>query len=94
MRTVGVDFHGYILVVGFEVAEGGTNDVFDGRSIGVGEGIDIVEIKRWTRESGTFESPRLANALADNEQFRIRCLLAIADFNGQDFDPQTFRRMN
>lgn len=85
MRTVGVEYDGLVLVVGFEVHDA----------------IDIIEIKQFREgrieEIGSLEKPEkggLAFDLANSQRFRLATLYAIAAFDGQDFDPQTFRRMN
>jgi hypothetical protein len=88
-QTVGVEFDGFILVVGFIVTLNAEDTL----------NIYIESIARWDGESiEDLGSPDEAQCeawkYANSERFRIRTFYAIADYNGQNFDPETFRRMN
>lgn len=94
MRTVGVEYDGRVFVVGFEVNGGSSISAVTGLRFGPEEGIDIISIEEFSKGSTLPLSDYEAGRVAASFKFRAATLYAIADFNGEDFDPKTFRRMN
>jgi len=82
VRTVGVEYESMVLVVGFTVT---TDDI-----------VEIESISEYIPYSNKVLplNPDFIARYIDSPKFHFATLWAIADFNGQDFDPQTFRRMN
>ncbi len=90
-RKVGVEFRDRIWVVEFTVGDGVGFDA-----------IEVINVEEFFADSPGYNSGGTRvkisharyNELLGTPEFHFAVLYAVADFDGQDFDPQTFKRRN